>query len=82
MKYQVWDKINAEQDDAVTIEAFSPSDAAEKYAKWDRDGSYDGIYIRGHSIMVYDGNSVVEFEVTYEALPSFHATRVGAKGSR
>ena len=75
-KYKVWDKLNAEQDDAVTIEASSPSDAAEEYAERDRDGLCDGLYIHGQPIMVYDGENAMEFEVTFEAMPTFHATPV------
>ena len=75
-KYKVWDKLNAEQDDAVTIEASCPSSAAEEYAECDRDGLYDGMYIKGHPIMVYDGENAMEFEVTFEAMPTFHATPV------
>lgn len=43
--YKVWDELNAEEADARTIEASTPTAAAIAYADRDSDGHADGLYL-------------------------------------
>ena len=72
--YKVWDTLNAEQDEAVEIEADSSEEAAAEYAENDRDGWNDGLYHDiSQPIAVYDGRQVQTFNVQAEMVPNFRA---------
>lgn len=75
--FLVWDEFNSDRDSAWHIEAYDSESAAEKYAEEDVDGSIDGIYSGGHTVMVEDPEGVVrKFNVRVDYDPTFYATEV------
>jgi len=76
-KHKVWDKINGDEDSSMVIEAFHDHESymsAETYAEEDIDGNIDGIYDKGHPIMVRNEEGYLyEYEVFMEPEPRFYA---------
>lgn len=69
-KFECWDPLSSEPKDADTIYAFSPLDAAERWAASDRAGKRDGSYIGGHPVAVSDGSGNVEvYEIAWVGHP-------------
>jgi hypothetical protein len=54
MKFKVWDEVDGSEEFAAELEAVDAQFAAEMFAEQDADGQFEGIYTKGHPIMVRD----------------------------
>lgn len=70
----MWDELNSSREHAATIESYDAEMAAIEYAEEDSDGFCDGIYQKGHPIMVECENGErLRYTVTAEPSVEYHA---------
>ena len=78
----VWDEINAEKEDARSIQARLPLQAAVAYAEQDSDGYTDGLYHECPQPIVVEDRIVgtrYRFDVSAEMEPRFVAVQLSPK---